>query len=168
MTSGAHRAAWKTAESLGAIFNFFIRTQQLPKLEVMTRAFPGVNVIVDHLAQLDLKADDPNRELSKLLALARYPRVWVKVSELTSISKSGKYPFVDTYPWVRRVYEAFGPDRLLWGTGYPGAARLRYGRPTLERELLLVREKLPFLSREDREKILGGNAARLWKLEALP
>ena len=80
------------------------------------------------------------------------------------MSKSGKYPFEDAYPWVKRVYEAFGPDRLLWGTGYPGTARAAYGRPTLKEELVLVREKIPFFSAEDREKILGRNAAQLWKL----
>ena len=165
MTSAAHRAAWKKAADRGLVFNFFIATKQLPKLEIMVRAFPAVNVIVDHLSQIDLKADDPEPEFAKLLALARHPRVWVKVSELTSVSKSGKAPFADAYPWVKRVYEAFGPDRLLWGTGYPGAARAAYARPTLKDELTLVRETIPFFTAEDREKILGRNAARLWKLE---
>jgi predicted TIM-barrel fold metal-dependent hydrolase len=164
MTSPAHRAAWKKAADLGVVFNFFISTKQLPKLEVMIRAFPDVNVIIDHLSQINLKVEDPAPELAKLLALSRYPRVWVKVSELTSVSKSGKYPFADAYPWVKRVKEAFGPDRLLWGTGYPGAARAAYGRPTLKQELTLVRETIPFASAEDRDKILGQNAARLWKL----
>jgi predicted TIM-barrel fold metal-dependent hydrolase len=166
MTSAAHRAAWKKAAELGAVFNFFISTKQLPRLEVMIRAFPDVPVVIDHLGQINLKADDPALELAKLLALSRYPRVWVKVSELTSVSKSGKYPFADAYPWVKRVYEAFGPDRLLWGTGYPGAARAAYGRPTLAQELALVREKIPCFTAADREKILGVNAARLWKLAA--
>jgi predicted TIM-barrel fold metal-dependent hydrolase len=59
---------------------------------------------------------------------------------------------------------AFGPDRLLWGTGYPGAARSFYQRPTLAEELALIRQEIPFFTAEDRDKILGGNAARLWKL----
>jgi predicted TIM-barrel fold metal-dependent hydrolase len=166
MTSAAHRAAWKRAAELGAVFNFYISTKQLPKLGAMIRAFPDVPVIIDHLGQLDLKGGDPVPELVKLLALSRYPRVWVKVSELTSVSKSGKYPFADAFPWVKRVYEAFGPDRLLWGTGYPGAARAAYGRPTLQQELALVRKEIPFVSAADREKVLGQNAARLWKFGA--
>mgnify|MGYP001578852847 CR=1 FL=1 len=84
--------------------------------------------------------------------------------ELTSVSRSGKYPFADAYPWVKQVYEAFGPDRLLWGTGYPGPARSSYGRPTLAEELALIREGIPFFTPADRDKILGGNAARLWNL----
>ena len=73
-------------------------------------------------------ADDPEPDFRLLLEMARYPNVWVKVSELTSVSKSGTYPFADAYPYVKRIYEAFGPDRLLFGTGYPGAARAASSR----------------------------------------
>jgi len=84
------------------------------------------------------------------------------VSELSILSPSKKYPYADTFPWVRRVYDAFGPDRLLWGTGFPGATRAQAGRPSLADELRLVREGIPFFSDEEREKILGRNAVRLW------
>lgn len=161
------RQLWKKAEELRAVFNFFIATQQLPRLEEMVRRFPGVNIIIDHLSQIDLKADDPAPELKKLLALARYPNVWVKVSELTSVSKSGKYPFPDAYPWIERVYQAFGGDRLLWGTGYPGSCREHFKRPTLAAELKLIREEIPFFTASDRVKILGANAARLWGFAAV-
>lgn len=155
---------WEKAAALGAIFNFFITTAQLPKLEEMVRRFPRVPVVIDHLARIDLKAADPLPEFRKLLALARYPQVFVKVSELNVLSPSGKYPFRDTFPWVRRMSDAFGPDRLMWGTGFPGTTRAQAGRPSLPDELNLIRKELDFLTPEDRGKILGRNAARLWKL----
>jgi predicted TIM-barrel fold metal-dependent hydrolase len=164
LTSEPHTRLWKKAAQLGAIFNFYIATEQLPKLEIMIRQFPEVPVVIDHLSQIDLAAPDPLPEMKKLLALARYPNVWVKVSELTSVSKSHEYPFADALPWVRMVYDAFGPSRLLWGTGYPGKARAFYKRPTLAEELALVREKITFFTPEDQRKILGENAAGLWKL----
>ena len=153
---------WKKADKLGAVFNFFIGPKQLPKLARMVRAFPKVKVVVDHFSQVDLGAKDPEPDFKLLLSMARYRNVWVKISELSSVSKSGKYPFADALPHVKRVYEAFGPDRLLFGTGYPGAARAAYSRPTLDKEIDLIRSKTPFFSKEDSEKILGRNAARLW------
>ena len=137
-------------------------TARGPKLEDMVRHFPRVPVVIDHLARVNLKVASPLPELKKLVALARYPNVWVKVSELNILSPSGKYPYKDTFPWVKRVYEAFGADRLLWGTGFPGATRAQAGRPGLREELALVREEIPFFSAEDREKVLGRNAAKLW------
>ena len=153
---------WEVAEELGATFNFFIAAAQLPKLETMVRAHPEVGLTIDHLSQIDLGADDPEPDFRRLLAMVQYPNVYVKVSELTSVSKSGKYPFEDAWPWVKRVYEAFGPDRLLFGTGYPGAARADYQRPTLDKEIELIRDIIPFFTPEDSKKILGLNAAKLW------
>jgi predicted TIM-barrel fold metal-dependent hydrolase len=157
---------WRRAEKLSAIFNFFIRPQQLPKLEKMVRAHPEVRIILDHFSQLDLAAADPEPQIRLLLGMATYPNVWVKVSELSSVSKSQTYPYADAYPMVQRVYEAFGPDRLLFGTGYPGSARAHYKRPTLVKEIELLRNEIPFFTAEDREKILGRNAARLWGFTA--
>jgi predicted TIM-barrel fold metal-dependent hydrolase len=112
---------------------------------------------------MDLSVEDPEPQMRLLLSLAQYENVRVKVSELTSVTGM-TYPFRDAYPYVKRVYEAFGPDRLLWGTGYPGAARGAYKRPTLKQELALIREGFPFLNHEARDKMLGGNAALLWGL----
>ena len=82
----------------------------------------------------------------------------MKISEFTSVSKSHEYPFADALPWVRMVYDAFGPSRLLWGP----AIRGRRGRFTKARrltaELALVREKIPFFTPDDQRKILGENA----------
>ena len=130
----------------------------------MVQRYPQVATVIDHMSQIDLGVEDPLPDMKKLLALARYPNVAVKVSDLTSVSKSGKYPFHDAYPWVKRVYDAFGPDRLLWGTGYPGVVRTDYQQPTVQQELDLIRKHVPFFTTQDRAKILGLNAARIWKI----
>jgi predicted TIM-barrel fold metal-dependent hydrolase len=163
LNSDSHQKLWKKAEELKAIFNFFIAANQLAKLETMLAKYPGVKVVIDHLARVNLTGSDPAKEVAQLTQLARYANVWVKVSELSILAPSKKYPFADTFSWVRKVYDAFGPDRLLWGTGFPGATRAQAGRPSLEEELLLVRKEIPFFSASDREKILGRNAARLWQ-----
>ena len=152
---------WRKAAELGAVFNFFIAPQQLPKLEKMVQRHPEVRITLDHLSQMDLGAEDRDSQLRLLLSMSRYRNVWVKVSELSSVSKSGQYPFPDAYPDVKRVVEAFGTDRLLFGTGYPGAARAAYNRPPLNKEIDLIRA-YPFLTDEDHGKILGENAAKLW------
>ena len=163
LNSDSHQRLWRKAEELKAIFNFFIAANQLAKLETMLAKYPGVKVVIDHLARVNLSGSDPAKEVAQLTQLARYPNVWVKVSELSILTPSKKYPFADTFSWVKKVYDAFGPDRLLWGTGFPGATRAQAGRPSLGEELALVRREIPFFSASDREKILGRNAARLWR-----
>jgi predicted TIM-barrel fold metal-dependent hydrolase len=153
---------WEKAEKLGAVFNLFITAGQLPRLEDMLTRFPKVKVVIDHLARVDLQAKDAEDQTKKLLALARYPNVWVKVSELNILSPGKKYPYKDTFALVKRVYDAYGPDRLLWGTGFPGATRAQAERPSLEQELALIEREIPFFTEADRAKILGGNAASVW------
>lgn len=162
MTSAAHHELWRKAAKLGAIFNFFIAAPQLARLDTMLAAHPDVKVVIDHLARVDLAGPDADAEVAQLAALARHRNVWVKISELNLLSPSKKAPYADTWPCLRRVYEAFGPDRLIWGTGFPGATRAQAGRPPLADELALIRGQIPVFSASDRAKLLGENAARLW------
>ncbi len=83
--------------------------------EVIRRHDGALDVCIDHMA--DCPIDKPD-ELKKLLALARYPRVYVKLSHLWSLSREA-YPYRDTHEQVRRLYDAFGPQRLMWGTDWP-------------------------------------------------
>src|SRR5262245_9337937 len=108
LNSKSSHALWKKAEELGAIFNFFIAPEQLPKLEQMVKRFPKVKVVIDHVGRVDLEGKTAEAETKKLLALAKYPNVYVKVSEFASLLPSKKYPYRDAYPLVKKVYEAFG------------------------------------------------------------
>jgi predicted TIM-barrel fold metal-dependent hydrolase len=162
LNARATDAVWQKGAELGAVFNFFIAASQLPKLEDMVKRHPKVKVVIDHVGRVDLEAKDPEPDIRSLLALARYPNVWVKVSEFSSLLPTKKYPFRDAYPVVKRVYDAFGPDRLLWGTGFPGSTRGQADRPTVQEELAIIQKEIPFFTAEDRAKILGRNAAKLW------
>jgi predicted TIM-barrel fold metal-dependent hydrolase len=147
---------WRRAEELGAVLNFLIREEQLPQLEAMAGRFPGVPVVVDHMGYPDITGDTAN-----LVRLARLPNVYVKVTEFYNHSKTREYPYLDVLPTVRRVYDAFGPQRLLWGTGFvrgETVGRIPYGQ-----ELELIREHVPFFTAEDQEWILGRTALQLWR-----
>ena len=163
MTSSAHHALWQRADELGAVFNFLIYTSQLPLLEEMVKRYPRVPVVIDHLAYLDLKVEDPMPEFEKLLRLAAYPRVFCKVSELSVLSPGGQFPYADTFAWVKRLQDAFGVERLMWGTGFPGITREKNGRLSLEQEMTLIQEKIPVFTEDERRKIMGENAVPLWQ-----
>ena len=72
------------------------------------------------------------------------------------------FPFRDMHEVIKRAIGAFGIDRCLWGTGFPGHLRLAYGWPSLADELRLVREGLDWLTATERASILGENARRLF------
>src|SRR5215510_13776179 len=83
-----------------------------------------------------------------LCELARRPNVAVKSSALPCYSVEA-YPFRDVHPHVRRVYDAFGPRRMFWGTDW---TRL----PCPWRQAVtLFTEELAWLSSDDKEWIMG-------------
>jgi predicted TIM-barrel fold metal-dependent hydrolase len=150
---------WRRAEELGAVLNFLIREEQLPQLEAVAGRFPGVPVVVDHMGYPGITGDTAN-----LVRLARLPNVFVKVTEFYNHSKTREYPYADVLPTVRRVYDSFGPRRLLWGTGFVHGERV--GRILYGQELELIREHVPFFTAEDQEWILGRTALQLWRFGA--
>ncbi len=86
--------------------------------------------------------------LPELLALARYPNVAVKATGVPGYSTE-PYPYRTLHPYLRRVYEAFGPERLFWGTDI---TRM----PCSWRQCVtLFTEELPWLTEHDKELIMG-------------
>jgi predicted TIM-barrel fold metal-dependent hydrolase len=72
----------------------------------------------------------------------------VKASGLPSYSVEA-YPYRDLQPHLRRVYDAFGPQRIFWGTDY---SRL----PCSYRQAItLFTEEQPWLNENDKEWIMG-------------
>ena len=159
LNSKEHYPLWKEAERLGAVFNYYILPQQMPMLEQMAERYPGVKIVVDHLGKPDLRSSDPWTEFRKMFRLKRFPQVWISASEPYELSVTKQFPYRDTYPFFKAVYEEFGGKQLIWGTGYP---KPRWELP-MDKELEFVNEALDFYSPADRALILGQNALRIWK-----
>lgn len=130
-------------------------TARLPDVaNLIERHRESLDVCIDHMADC---AIDQQAEQKKLLDLARFPRVMVKISHLWSLSRQ-QYPYRDTHELVKKVYDAFGPERLMWGTDWPIVEKYcGYGKA-----VALYRDEIGFLTAEDRRWILGGTALKLW------
>ena len=99
--------------------------------------------------------------LPALLALAKYPNVAIKATGAPSYS-SESYPFRNIQPYLRQIYDAFGPERMFWGTDI---TRM----PCSWRQCVtMFTEELPWLSAKDKELIMGRALCTWldWKLPA--
>jgi predicted TIM-barrel fold metal-dependent hydrolase len=121
---------------------------------VIERYRDSLDVCIDHMA--DCPIDQPD-DLKRLVALARWPRVFVKISHLWSLSQQ-KYPYKDTHDQVKRLSDAFGPPRLMWGTDWPMVEE--YCGYT--KALVLYRDEINGWTAAERRWILGGTALKLW------
>jgi predicted TIM-barrel fold metal-dependent hydrolase len=152
-------ALWEMARKLGVPFTWFGRCQQIPLLEPMLERFPEVNVIVDHLGEPDL-SEPMDGSFGLLLAAARHANLYVKATRIDGISAQD-WPHADVHAYVKAVYEAFGPERVLGCTGFPESP-LRGDAVGFR----VIEEALDFLSAEDKEWLLGGTADALYRRSA--
>jgi predicted TIM-barrel fold metal-dependent hydrolase len=146
---------WNRTAELGVPMCVLCPIERIPDVErVIERHQDRLDVCIDHMA--DCPIDQP-AELKKLLALARYPRVYVKLSHLWLLTHQ-EYPYRDTHDQVRKLYDAFGPQRLMWGTDWPAVEDYcGYAKA-----LALYRDEIKCFNDDDRRWILGQTALKLW------
>jgi len=121
----------------------------LPVVARVAEAHPNLKLMVDHLGRAGRVQDEPAfANLADLLALARFPNVAVKATGAPSYS-SQPYPYRNIQPYLRQIYDAFGPARMFWGTDI---TRM----PCAWRQCVtLFTEELPWLSESDKELVMG-------------
>ena len=147
-------ALWKRCEQLRVPMTLLLTAARLHDVAPLIEQHPELTVVIDHMA--DCPIDDP-AALAKLLALARYPRVFVKITHLWSLSRQ-QHPFADTYAMVARVRDAFGSQRIMGGTDWPIKPELA----SYEQRLAIYRQELPFLNAQERADVLSRTAERVW------
>jgi L-fuconolactonase len=121
----------------------------LPELGRLAERHPGLRLVVDHLALVrNAKDEAAFGDLPQLLALAKYPNVAAKASALPRAS-SEPYPYPKLHPYLRQVFDAFGPKRMFWGTDLTGV-------PCTHRQAIaMFTEELPWLRGDDLEWVMG-------------
>lgn len=145
---------WMRAQSLKIPMQIYAPITRMPDLVHLIEQYPDLTVVIDHMA--DCPVDRP-AELEKLIALARYPRVFVKISHTWSISRQ-PYPWLDAQEHVKRIHGVFGPRRLMWASDWP----VCLGWTTYERTLSVVRDEMKFLNADERTWVLGKTAQQVW------
>lgn len=151
---------WKSAADLGIPVMIGVLPQDVHLVDRIAEHNPGLKITLDHMSRAFGKKDDEVfAELHRLLALAKRPNVAVKASGLPSYT-TDPYPFRNMHPYVRRVYDAYGPRRLFWGTDLTKL-------PCPYRQAVtMFTEEMDWLTAEDKDWIMGRGLCEWigWKL----
>jgi predicted TIM-barrel fold metal-dependent hydrolase len=145
---------WRRCADLKVPMTLLIPVTRVPDLHPLIEANPGLQVVIDHMA--DCPVDQPEK-LELLLTLARYPNVFVKISHMWSLSRQ-PYPYPDAQAQAQRLYQVFGANRLMAGTDWPiSLKQLAYGE-----SVSLYRDHLSFLTPADKVRVLSETVQRVW------
>ncbi len=136
----------------------------LPDVERLAKEVPDLRIVVNHMAgaRIDGKTVDGNWR-RQVQALARQPKVFMKVSGLVEGSgrRDGTAPRDLPFyrPWLDAVWEAFGEDRLVYGSNWP-VSELFADLSTVQS---LIAEYFAGRGGAALEKVFAGNARAAYK-----
>jgi predicted TIM-barrel fold metal-dependent hydrolase len=152
---------WAAAEHAG-IPIAMLATDSLPAVGRIAERHPGLRLTIDHLGgkggNTTLKDAAAMTHMPALLALAKHPNVAVKATGAPGYS-SEPYPFPAMHTFVRQIYDAFGPQRMFWGTDITKM-------PCSWRQCVtMFTEELPWLSEPDKALVMGQAVCAWWGWE---
>ena len=151
LTDGTADWFWPAAEKAG-IPVMFLTTGQTPLFAPIAERHPQLILIIDHMGV------SPEAHKNKMLptaidqsaALAKYPNVSVKLSSVPLFS-SEPYPFRDMTPYIRRLFDVYGPRRCYWGTDITNS----FAKASYRQRVTHFTEELDFLSEDDKDWVMG-------------
>jgi len=146
----------------GLTYDILVYPRQLPAAIALVEKLPDASFVVDHLAKPLIREGKTEPWASQMRELARHPNVWCKVSGLVTEADWQNWRPEDIRPYLDVVFEAFGPERLLFGSDWPVCLlAASYGEVWK-----LVDDYAGQVAAIDRDKLFGGNAARFYGLTA--
>ena len=106
---------WPAAENAGLPIMLLV-PGSLPEVAGIAKRYPGLRLTIDGLGiPYGLTGQAAFAHLDELLSVAQCPNIAVKASGIPETA-DGPYPFAQVEKPLRRIYNAFGPERMFWGT----------------------------------------------------
>ncbi|MEW2146154.1 amidohydrolase family protein [Micromonospora vinacea] len=103
----------------GLVFDLLVRQHQLPMAARLTRDLPEVSFVLDHLAKPAIGCPEMAEWSRDLRSLAASPNTTAKLSGLVTEVPLPHWTPQDLRPAVAEALDAFGPDRLMFGSDWP-------------------------------------------------
>ena len=147
-TDGTLEWLWPAAERAGVPVSLGA-AMFLPTVGRIAERHPGLKLIVDHMGvPRASKGEAAYGFQPELLALAKHPNIAVKATGQAGYAED-EYPFRSLHPHLHRCFDAFGPERMFWGTDI---TRMHC---TWRQCVTLFTEELPWLKGRDLDLVMG-------------
>ncbi len=131
---------WTKAANDGLAICPLINPTDIHHVAALCKRFPETTVVVDHFARVGASGTIEAGPLDALCGLARYPKAHVKTSAFYALGKKTP-PYTDLIPMIRKVVDAFGPERLMWASDCPYQVQ---GKNDYESSIALIRNHVDF------------------------
>jgi len=143
------------------VYDILIYERQLgPSIEFVD-LHPNLSFVLDHVAKPRIGDGLMEPWKEQMFEMARRENVTCKLSGMATEANWTEWTFEELRPYMEVALDAFGPNRLMFGSDWPVARLAVDYEPWVD----LCREFVSGLSVEEREAIEGGNAIRTYRLD---
>ncbi|MFC7078348.1 amidohydrolase family protein [Haloarcula halophila] len=142
-------AFWDAAVETDAVVQLLCDHSQLDQALEVVEAYPELTYLFDHFAHAGPETPIESGTFAQFADLATYDNVAVKVSEIPHMSDAA-FPYTDMHDHVRWFLDAFGRDRVVWGSDFPNVSDVA----TYPESYNWLRQ-VDSLSKKDRQWITG-------------
>ena len=149
---------WRAAAENQLAVCPLINAADLLAIDLLCKRFPDTKVVIDHFARVGVSGTVEKESLDMLCDLAKHKNTYVKTSAFYALGKK-QPPYTDLLPMIRRVCDAYGPERLMWASDCPYQVQ---GKHTYEASIALIRDHCDFLSDGDKKQLLQQTAQKLF------
>jgi L-fuconolactonase len=157
-------ARYKKGIALLEQFNFtydiLIFPDQLKFANQLVRSFPHQKFIIDHLAKPYIKTKQIEEWKKEILQIAQYENLYCKISGLITEADWHSWKTEDFIPYLDVVVEAFGSNRILFGSDWP--VSLLAG--SYEKVVSVVTDYFACFSKGEQDRFFGENAIQFYNL----
>ena len=147
--------------NLGLSYDILAFDYQLASAVELVQAFPRQKFVLDHMGKPRISGKPDKEWVQNIRKLGEFGNVWCKLSGLVTETKNFRWKATDFSPFLDVVAESFGTARLMFGSDWPVC--LSAGK--YSEVVGVVEEYFSSASKDDKEKIFGGNAAEFYNLK---
>lgn len=144
----------------GLVYDIVIHARHLPQTLRFVGRHPHQSFVLDHCAKPPILSGELEPWTTQMRELAKRPNVCCKLSGLPTEANWQRWTSASLEPYWRVVLEAFGPNRLLFGSDWP--VSLLAG--SYQRWVDTVTGWVALLSVSEQEMIWSGTASRVYSL----
>ncbi len=148
-------------EQFDLVYDILIYERQLSASIEFVDLHPNLSLVLDHVAKPRIGDGLMEPWKDQMFEMARRENVSCKLSGMATEANWTEWTFDTLLPYMDVALEAFGPDRLMFGSDWPVARLAVDYEPWVE----LCRKFISTLSEDEREAIEGGNAIREYRLD---
>ena len=147
-------------EKFGFTYDILIFADQLKYIPDFVVAFPNQQFVIDHIAKPEIKNKKIDDWKKQMREVGRYQNVHCKISGMVSEADWKNWRAEDFTPYLDVVIEAFGSERIMYGSDWP----VCLVAASYENMLAIVENYFSSFTHNEQRSFFGGNAIKFYNL----